>query len=85
MTPLAKPLQRKTVDRFMHYRKALVVELLPGDVIRLRLHGQRTGSAVSIRIADLYFELVDRKVRRDRAERLKARKQRRKERHMARK
>jgi hypothetical protein len=55
----------------------VVVQLLPGDVIALRLYGQRDSSAVTIKIQDLYFELVDRKVRRDKADRLKARKAKR--------
>jgi hypothetical protein len=39
----------------MHYKKPVIVELVPGDVIRLRLYGQRLGSAVSIQVADLYY------------------------------
>ena len=37
MTPLLKPIVRKTDRPFMHYRTPLVVTLLPGDVISLRL------------------------------------------------
>jgi hypothetical protein len=37
MTPLLKPIVRKTDRPFMHYRAPLVVTLLPGDVISLRL------------------------------------------------
>lgn len=78
MTPLSKPIARKSLGRFMHYHKAVVVQLLPGDVIALRLYGQRDSSAVSIKIQDLYFELIARKVRQERAERAKARKAKRK-------
>lgn len=78
MTPLRKELRRRTASPFMHYRKAVVVELLPGDVIRLRLYGQRTSSSVSIQIQDLYFELMRRRVAATRAERIKARNARRK-------
>jgi hypothetical protein len=39
----------------MHYKKPVIVELVQGDVIRLRLYGQRLGSAVSIQVADLYY------------------------------
>jgi hypothetical protein len=35
-----------------------VVELLPNDVIQLRLYGQRNSSAVAINISDLNYELV---------------------------
>jgi hypothetical protein len=58
MIALQKELKRKTARPFLHYRKAIVVELMPGDVIRLRLYGQRTSSAVAINISDLYYELV---------------------------
>jgi hypothetical protein len=78
MTPLDKPLKRKTRDLFLHYRKRVIVELVPGDVIRLRLYGQRESSSVSIRIQDLYFELVRRKAATLRVERAKARKAKRK-------
>jgi hypothetical protein len=54
MIALHKPLARKTRQPFMHYRKNVVVQLLPGDVIALRLYGQRDTSAVSIKIQDLY-------------------------------
>jgi hypothetical protein len=37
MTPLLKPIVRKTDRPFMHYRTPLVITLLPRDVISLRL------------------------------------------------
>jgi hypothetical protein len=38
MIALLKPIQRKTVDKFMHYQAPIVVELKLGDFIRgLRL------------------------------------------------
>ncbi len=33
----------------------MVVELVPGDVIRLRLYGQRVSSAVARSIPELYY------------------------------
>ena len=78
MTPIKKELRRRTAQPFLHYRKPVIVELVPGDVIRLRLYGQRTSSAVSIQIQDLYFELVRRRVAALRAERIKARNAKRK-------
>jgi hypothetical protein len=58
MIPIKKELRRKTNNTFLHYRKAIVVELLPNDVIQLRLYGQRNSSAVAINISDLNYELV---------------------------
>lgn len=74
MIPIKKEIRRKTVDPFLHYKKAVIVELVPGDVIRLRLLKQRVGSAVSIRVQDLYFELMRRKVAALKAEKRKQRK-----------
>jgi hypothetical protein len=37
MTPLLKPIVRKTDRPFMRYRTPLVVTLVPGDIISLRL------------------------------------------------
>jgi hypothetical protein len=78
MTPIKKELRRRTVDPFLHYKRPVIIEIVPGDVIRLRLAKQKSTSAVSIRIQDLYFELVKRRVARLRAERKKQRTQRRK-------
>lgn len=78
MIQLNKQLRRKTRSTFMHYHKTITVELIPGDIIRLRLHGQRDASAVSIEIPQLYYELVRRRVAAKKAERIKARKQKRK-------
>jgi hypothetical protein len=71
--PIKKEVKRKTIEPFLHYRKPIIVEIVPGDVIRLRLLKQREGSAVSIRIADLYYELLRRKAAAHRAEVKKAR------------
>jgi hypothetical protein len=76
--PIKKELKRKTVEPFLHYRKPIIVEIVPGDVIRLRLLKQRLGSAVSIRIADLYYELLRRRAAALKAERKKERKGQRK-------
>jgi len=75
MNELDKPLRRKTHTTFMHYRKQVVVELLPGDIIRLRLLKQRESSAVSIEISQLYYELVKRRVAARKLERQKAKRQ----------
>lgn len=77
MIQIKKEVRRKTVDPFLHYRKPVIVELVPGDVIRLRLLKQRVGSAVSIRVQDLYFELMRRKAAVLKADKKKQRKQRR--------
>jgi hypothetical protein len=75
---IKKEVKRKTVEPFLHYRKAVIIEIVPGDVIRLRLAKQRLGSAVSIKIQDLYFELVRRRVAALKAEKKKKRTQRKK-------
>jgi len=56
----------------------VVVELVPGDVIRLRLYGQRVSSAVARSIPELYYELIRRRVAAPKAERRKARQLRKK-------
>jgi hypothetical protein len=73
MIAINKELRRKTMAPFLHYQKAVIVEIVPGDVIRLRLYGQRVGSAVSIRIQDLYFDLMRRRVAALKAEKKKNR------------
>jgi len=78
MIALNKGLQRKTLATFRHYRVPLVVELLPGDVIRLREHKRRY--AVSISIHDLYAELVRRDAARKRMQKFNARRARAKQR-----
>jgi hypothetical protein len=78
MNTLDKLLKRKTRSTFMHYHKTITVELLPGDIIRLRLHGQRDSSAVSIEIPQLYYELVRRRVAAKKNEREKVKRARRK-------
>jgi hypothetical protein len=78
MIPIKKELRRKTVESFMHYKAPVIVELVPGDVIRLRLLKQRVSSAVSIKVQDLYFELMRRRVAALKADRRKQRAQRRK-------
>jgi hypothetical protein len=75
MKELDKSLRRKTHNTFLHYRKNIVVELLPGDIIRLRLLKQRESNAVSIEIAQLYYELVKRRVTARKLERQKRRQQ----------
>jgi hypothetical protein len=79
MTDLTKPIKRRTVEPFWYTKKAIIVELMPsreGDIIRLRLVRQRPGTAVAIKVGDLYLELVKRKVAALKAERKKQRKKR---------
>lgn len=78
MIAIKSRIQRKTIGQFKHYGCPIVVELLPGDVIRLREHGRRLASAVSIDVQDLYEMLVVRRAFRERMERAKQRKQRKK-------
>jgi hypothetical protein len=47
MISINKELRRKTNSTFLHYRKPLVVELLPGDIIQLRLYGRRSSLALA--------------------------------------
>ena len=56
MTPLHKPIVRKTDRPFMHYRTPLVVTLLPGDVISLRL--LRHKREVVFNLHTLYYQEV---------------------------
>jgi len=76
MIEIKRPIQRKTTGHFKHYGCPVVVELLPGDVIRLKEYGRRLSSAVSIDAVDLYEMLVIRRAFRERMERAKQRKQR---------
>lgn len=72
MIALTKPIKRKTARPFLHYRRVIVVELLPGDVISLRLHGHRKATLWSLH--DLYYSGVRRDVAKAKADRKKARK-----------
>jgi hypothetical protein len=56
MTPLLKPIVRKTDRPFMHYRTPLVVTLLPGDIISLRL--LRHKREVVFNLHTLYYQGV---------------------------
>lgn len=42
MTNLTRPVTRRGKFTFMHYEKRIVVTLEPGDVIAMRLEGNRT-------------------------------------------
>jgi hypothetical protein len=77
MIEINKALQRKTVGKFRHYGCPIVVELLPGDVIRLKEHGRRFSSAVCIDVHELYELLLVRKAFRERMEKGNARKAKR--------
>jgi hypothetical protein len=42
MTDLKKPVRRRTVGEFMHYKKRIVVIIEPDDVIGMHLERSRT-------------------------------------------
>lgn len=42
MTELQKTIHRRTARTFAHYDKRIVVSLEPGDVLAMRLEGERT-------------------------------------------
>jgi hypothetical protein len=76
MIAINKVLKRSTSENFGHYKVPVIVELVPGGVIRLRLLRQRESSSVSIMIHDLYWELMRCKQAALRADRRKKRKRR---------
>jgi len=59
MTDLKKPIRRRTINTFMHYKKRIVVIIEPGDVIGMHLERSRTIyrapiSAVFAHLAELH-------------------------------
>ena len=76
MTPISKPLTRRTAKPFMHYGRRLVVTLLPGDVLAIRLEREREARAVCIPIADLYRQIVTRRALSEARDRAQARRKR---------
>ena len=57
MTKLLKPVRRVTIKDFRHYRKPLVVSLIPGTDTRDELIGFRllgTRKQINARVSDLY-------------------------------
>lgn len=57
MTPLHKPITRSTIKPFAHYRRQIVITLIPGsdsrdELIGFRLKGTR--ETMLARVADLY-------------------------------
>ena len=42
MTDITKTIKRRTRSQFAHYRRRIVVQLEPGDLIAMRLEGTRT-------------------------------------------
>jgi len=42
MTDLTKPIRRRTMGQFMHYKKRIVVIIEPDDVIGMHLERSRT-------------------------------------------
>lgn len=73
MTPISKPVTRRTIKPFMHYGRRLVVTLLPGDVLAIRLERDRSARCVSTPIADIYYQLVTRRASSEARERAKTR------------
>ena len=69
MIALAKPVRRKTRENFLHYRRPIVVKLLPGDCISLHL--LRHKRVVTLSLHDLYFEGVRRQAAVEKAARKK--------------
>ena len=61
----------------MHYGRRLVVSLLPGDVLTIRMEGEREARAVSTSIAVLYQQLVTRRAASEAQERAQARRNKR--------
>jgi hypothetical protein len=49
MTPLTKPVSRKTGRDFMHYGKKLIATLEPGDILAMRL--ERDGDKQTYRLS----------------------------------
>jgi hypothetical protein len=60
MTTLEKAVTRKTRGNFMHYKRPLVVSLLPGDVLRLR--ELRRKREVFLDLHSLYIEALRRQL-----------------------
>jgi hypothetical protein len=58
MTELRKPISRRAVHEFAHYKRRIVVELLPGDVIAMRLERTPRTHAYSGRIEDIFRVLA---------------------------
>jgi len=42
MTDLAKPIRRRTLNKFGHYDKRIVVTIGPGDMLAMHLERSRT-------------------------------------------
>jgi hypothetical protein len=74
MTTLTKTVKRKTRYPFRHYKGGLVVELLDGDLIRIRESRRKESSAKIISIQDLYSKLCVWSAFRERMEKAKAKK-----------
>lgn len=71
MTELNRPVTRKTTRSFMHYKTPIVAQLMPGDVIILRLWGHRRRTVWSLH--ELYFAGVRRDILSERRAKKKAR------------
>lgn len=78
MTSISKPITRRTIKPFMHYRRRLVVTLLPGDLLAIRLERDHKARCVFMPIADIYRQLVTRRALTEARERAKARRRKRK-------
>jgi hypothetical protein len=55
MTELLKPIRRRCTAPFKHYKKRIVITLLPGDRVRMHLERDRIGYIAD---ASLLFEVM---------------------------
>jgi hypothetical protein len=65
VTPLVKPVRRKTIEEYKHYGRKIVI-MLYADTISLRLAGTRT--SYEIPVMHLMDDLCRREARRIQAE-----------------
>ena len=70
MTTLEKPIVRKTARNLMHYKRPLVVTLMPGDILVMREH--RCKREVFIDLHELYRGALWRQIRAEKRARKKA-------------
>ena len=64
MTELRKPVCRRSRFPFMHYRRRIVVVLEPGDILAMRL--ERTREIYRATLADVFRQLIEWHILRDR-------------------
>ena len=56
MTALTKPLSRRAIEPLGHYKRRVVITLLPGDRIGLRLERSRNGYIANV--SQLYYTMA---------------------------